>query len=165
MTIYPDDKIEYRQRYQLEVYFPDTTIFSRFYFKAVIGNKLSKLGLEYEWKPEKEQSDYFNYYLSKPADLTHSDIFKIIQEVYNKTMWINCQTVTEEIKPESQSDTDWWEWFGGLFLLPYLIYKREDIKKWWAGNWWKVMISTGIILLLIIWTIGYIKRPTVIIRK
>lgn len=58
-----------------------------------------------------------------------------------------------------------WEWFGGLFWLPYLLYKGKDLAKWWETKKWQALIGTGIGLLLIILAIGYIKKPTIIIKK
>jgi len=54
-----------------------------------------------------------------------------------------------------------WEVFGGLFLLPFLLFKG---REWWQAKKWQILIGTGIGLLLLIWVIGYVKRP-IIIKK
>lgn len=55
-----------------------------------------------------------------------------------------------------------WEMFGGLFLMPFLIFKG---REWWKRKKWEIVIGTGIGLFLIILVIGYIKKPTIIIKK
>lgn len=186
MNVYSDDKVKPGHLYRMEIYFPDIADISaidRGLRKLRIKNKLIDEGLACRWEFEFKDTDTFTYCLINEVDLTHHNVFEAVESICDKAMRMDWEDLGEGRLSDEHSNKDsgslviewfeknwkWfeknWELFGGLFLLPYLIFKGKDFVEWWQKKKLEILIGTGVGLLLIVWVVGYINRPTVIIKK
>lgn len=170
MKKHPEDVLEFGKRYQLEVYFPDTNIVSRFYIK---NRALSHLDttLDCGWVLlELEDTDFLKYSLKiKGMYLTHGGVFDLIKQAYDLVMWIDCLELGligeedgEGIPGEPHS---FWDYFLAIFFQGY--FWGKSTKKgvdWLEENKW-IVLGVIIAIIVVYFMVRGKAKPSIVVVK